>query len=209
MRNDSESFATNSVPTAHEHSAAVGPTRLQLDRVATPIGEALLVTDERGVLRALDFHDHEARMRKLLRTHYGSMALANGAAPREVTSNLRRYFDGELDALRRITWATAGTAFQRSVWSALVKIPSGQTRGYGELARLLGTPNASRAVGLANGSNPIALVVPCHRVIGASGKLTGFASGLHRKDWLLRHEGARFVEDAQARVMSDVTQFGN
>jgi methylated-DNA-[protein]-cysteine S-methyltransferase len=196
MRSDNENFETSSVRIAQEHPAAnEQPARLHLDRVATPIGEALLVTDERGVLRALDFHDHEARMLRLLRTHYGSMALANGAAPSEVTGNLRRYFDGELNALRRITWATAGTAFQRSVWSALVTIPSGQTRGYGELARLLGTPNASRAVGLANGSNPIALVVPCHRVIGASGKLTGFASGVHRKDWLLRHEGARFTAE--------------
>jgi methylated-DNA-[protein]-cysteine S-methyltransferase len=196
MRNDSENFDAMPVPVAHEHPGAAGrPMRLQLDRVPTPIGEALLVTDEAGVLRALDFHDHEARMLKLLRAHYGSMSLAIGAAPGEVTSHLGRYFDGELDALRNIAWATGGTPFQRSVWNALVAIPSGQTRGYGELARLLGVPNASRAVGLANGSNPVALVVPCHRVIGASGKLTGYASGLHRKDWLLRHEGARFTAE--------------
>jgi methylated-DNA-[protein]-cysteine S-methyltransferase len=196
MRNDSENIEVIPMPIAQEQFAAVErPARLQLDRLPTPIGEALLVTDEAGVLRALDFHDHEARMLRLLRTHYGSMALANGAAPGEVTSNLRRYFDGELSALRSIAWATAGTPFQRSVWNALVAIPAGQTRGYGELARLLGAPNASRAVGLANGANPVALVVPCHRVIGASGKLTGYASGLHRKDWLLRHEGARFTAE--------------
>jgi methylated-DNA-[protein]-cysteine S-methyltransferase len=195
MRNDSENFAAMPMPSAQEHPVAIArPARLQLDRLPTPIGEALLVTDEAGVLRALDFHDHEARMLKLLRIHYGSMALANGTAPGEVTGNLRRYFDGDLNALRSIAWATAGTPFQRSVWNALVTIPSGQTRGYGQLARMLGTPNASRAVGLANGSNPVALVVPCHRVIGASGKLTGYAGGLHRKSWLLRHEGARFVE---------------
>ena len=193
MRNDSENFEAMPMPTAQEHPVAIErPARLQLDRLPTPIGEALLVTDEAGVLRALDFHDHEARMLRLLRTHYGSMALANGAAPGDVTSNLRRYFDGELNALRSIAWSTAGTPFQRSVWNALVTIPSGQTRGYGELARLLGIPNASRAVGLANGSNPVALVVPCHRMIGANGRLTGYASGLHRKGWLLRHEGARF-----------------
>lgn len=172
------------------------PVRLQLDRIATPIGIALLVTDEDGVLRALDFHDYEARMLRLLRTHYGSMPLASGAAPAEVTSKLRRYFDGDLNASRSIAWGTAGTPFQRSVWKALVGIPAGQTRGYGELARSLGTPNASRAVGLANGSNPIAIVVPCHRVIGASGKLTGYAGGVHRKHWLLEHEGARFAEQA-------------
>jgi methylated-DNA-[protein]-cysteine S-methyltransferase len=176
------------------------PVRLQLERVSTPIGMALLVTDEAGVLRALDFHDHEARMLRLLRTHYGSMALASGAAPGDLTGNLRRYFDGDLKALRNIAWATAGTAFQQSVWQGLVGIPSGRTRSYGELARLLGTPSASRAVGLANGANPVAIVVPCHRVIGASGKLTGYASGLHRKHWLLRHEGARFAEEADGEL---------
>jgi methylated-DNA-[protein]-cysteine S-methyltransferase len=170
------------------------PERLQLDRMATPIGTLLLVTDEAGVLRALDFDDYESRMLKLLRIHYGSASLVHAAASAAVTGNLQRYFEGELDALRGITWATAGTSFQRSVWKALVGIPVGQTMSYGELARVLQVPDAARAVGWANGSNPIAIVVPCHRVIGASGKLTGYAGGLHRKGWLLRHEGARFAE---------------
>jgi methylated-DNA-[protein]-cysteine S-methyltransferase len=172
------------------------PDRLQLDRISTPIGAALLVTDEAGVLRALDFDDCESRMLRLLRIHYGSMSLSGGVAPADVRSNLLHYFDGELDALRRIAWATAGTQFQRSVWNALVGIASGQTLSYGELARLLGKPDASRAVGLANGSNPVGIVVPCHRVIGATGKLTGYGGGLHRKHWLLRHEGARFAGGA-------------
>lgn len=175
------------------------PERLQLDRVSTPIGTALLVTDEAGVLRALDFHDYESRMLRLLRIHYGSGPLATGAAPSEVRSNLRCYFDGETHALRRIAWATGGTGFQRSVWNALVNIASGHTMSYGELARALGKPDASRAVGLANGSNPVGIVVPCHRVIGATGKLTGYGGGLHRKHWLLRHEGALFVEEADRR----------
>jgi methylated-DNA-[protein]-cysteine S-methyltransferase len=172
------------------------PQRLQLDRLPTPIGTLLLVTDEAGVLRALDFDDYESRMQKLLRIHYGNLALAPGVACADVRNNLQAYFDGEWDALRRISWATAGTPFQRSVWNALVGIAAGQTMSYGELARLLGVPEAARAVGWANGSNPIALVVPCHRVIGASGKLTGYAGGLHRKGWLLRHEGAQFAEAA-------------
>ena len=167
------------------------PQRLQLDRIATPIGAALLVTDESGALRALDFHDYEPRMLRLLRNHYGSTPLSGGAAPKEVKAALRRYFDGELGALREIAWETAGTPFQRAVWKALVDIAPGSTQTYGELTRALGKPQAARAVGLANGSNPVAIVVPCHRVIGASGTLTGYAGGLHRKEWLLRHEGAR------------------
>jgi methylated-DNA-[protein]-cysteine S-methyltransferase len=178
------------------------PARLRLDRVATPIGTALLVTDEAGVLRALDFDDYQPRMLRLLRIHYGSGSLAGGVAPAEIRSSLQRYFDGEFDALRSIAWATAGTPFQRSVWNALPDIASGQTMSYGELARLLGTPDAARAVGWANGSNPVAIVVPCHRVIGATGKLTGYAGGLHRKHWLLRHEGARFAQWANRELFS-------
>jgi methylated-DNA-[protein]-cysteine S-methyltransferase len=178
------------------------PARLQLDRIATPIGTALLVTDEVGVLRALDFDDYQPRMLRLLRIHYGSRSLADGVAPAEIRSSLRRYFDGEFDALHSIAWATAGTPFQRSVWNALVGIASGQTMSYGELARLLGTPDAARAVGWANGSNPVAIVVPCHRVIGATGKLTGYAGGLHRKLWLLRHEGARLAQGANRDLFS-------
>jgi methylated-DNA-[protein]-cysteine S-methyltransferase len=191
MRNDSQNFEAMTRFAAQEPPAAIArPARLHLDRLPTPIGEALLVTDENGVLRALDFHDRESRMLRLLRRHYGCMSLANGAAPGDVRGSLRRYFEGEWRALRTIGWATAGTPFQQSVWKALVGIACGQTMSYGALARLLGRPNASRAVGLANGSNPVAVVVPCHRVIGGSGKLTGYGGGLHRKQWLLDHERA-------------------
>jgi methylated-DNA-[protein]-cysteine S-methyltransferase len=180
-------------------------TQLLLDRIATPIGTALLVCDEAGILRALDFDDYRSRLLRLLRVHYGNMPLAEAAAPAELRSSLQRYFEGQLDALRGIAWATAGTAFQRSVWRALVAIAPGHTMSYGELARSLGLPDAARAVGWANGSNPIAVVVPCHRVIGANGKLTGYAGGLHRKDWLLRHEGARFMEAANGDLFSAAT----
>jgi methylated-DNA-[protein]-cysteine S-methyltransferase len=167
------------------------PERLQLERLATPVGDALLVTDEAGVLRALDFVDYAERMQRLLRRHYGALPLTEGAAPARLRVDLQRYFEGELDALRSVEWATAGTAFQNTVWKALVAIPAGETRSYGELARGIGSPQSARAVGWANGSNPIAIVIPCHRVIGAGGKLTGYAGGLHRKEWLLRHESAQ------------------
>jgi methylated-DNA-[protein]-cysteine S-methyltransferase len=101
---------------------------------------------------------------------------------------LRNYFAGELDAIDHLPVKTAGTLFQRAVWSALREIPLGSTESYGKLAQRIGRPNAVRAVGLANGSNPIGVVVPCHRVIGADGSLTGYGGGMDRKRWLLRHE---------------------
>ena len=162
--------------------------RLRLERWASPISSLLLVTDNDGVLRALDFADHEARMRRLLRDHYGDYALQEGAAPVSLTSSLNAYFAGNMEVLADVTTATGGTPFQREVWNALRAIPAGAPISYGQLAASLGRPGASRAVGAANGANPIAIVVPCHRVIGASGTLTGYGGGLPRKKWLLEHE---------------------
>jgi len=166
------------------------PEQLRLDRLATPIGEALLVTDEAGRLRAFDWADREPAMARLLRLHYGAMGVTEGAAPAQMRQAVRRYFGGELFALGEIEWRTGGTPFQRAVWGALATIPPGQTRSYAQLATGLGCPKAVRAVGLANGSNPISVVVPCHRVIGSDGSLTGYGGGLERKRWLLKHEGA-------------------
>jgi methylated-DNA-[protein]-cysteine S-methyltransferase len=166
------------------------PERLWLDRLATPIGEALVVTDESGVLRAFDWADREADMMRLLRLHYGSLTPEPGAAPQRLQRLLRSYFEGDIGCLAAIEWRTAGTPFQRSVWRALTTIPPGTTLSYGALAAKIGCPRAVRAVGTANGSNPISVVVPCHRVIGADGSLTGYGGGLERKQWLLRHEGA-------------------
>jgi methylated-DNA-[protein]-cysteine S-methyltransferase len=168
------------------------PERLRLDRLTTPIGEALIVTDEAGYLRAFDWADCESGMARLLRLHYGSMVPEPGAAPRHVMRLLRRYFDGEVGGLAAIEWRTAGTAFQRSVWTGLTTIAPGETLSYGALAAKLGCPKSVRAVGVANGSNPISVVVPCHRVIGADGSLTGYGGGIERKRWLLNHEDAVF-----------------
>lgn len=166
------------------------PDRLHLDRFHTPIGTALLVTDDDGNLRLLDWEDHEERMRLLLRRGYGSVALERGPAPTAVRLPLERYFSGELSALSEIPWRTQGTAFQQLVWNALTGIAAGRTMSYGALAQRIGKANAVRAVGLANGANPVSVVVPCHRVIGSDGSLTGYGGGLERKRWLLRHEGA-------------------
>lgn len=162
---------------------------LNLDRMDTEIGTLLLVCDASGTLRALDFIDFEDRMRTLLRRHYGVFTLVDGPAPASIRAAITAYFSGDLRALDQTPVATAGTPFQRSVWAALRHIPAGETRSYGALATMLGKPGASRAVGLANGSNPIGIVVPCHRVIGINGTLTGYAGGLTRKRWLLAHEG--------------------
>lgn len=176
------------------------PERLHLDRLATPIGEALLVTDEAGRLRAVDFDSHAERMSRLLERHYGDVLAETGSAPAAVRGAVTAYFEGEVGALQGLPWATGGTAFQRRVWAALTEIPVGSTWSYGGLAAHIGLPKAMRAVGLANGANPVAVVVPCHRVIGANGTLTGYGGGLDRKRWLLRHEGAAF-KDEPARLL--------
>jgi methylated-DNA-[protein]-cysteine S-methyltransferase len=164
-----------------------------LERIETPVGAMLVVTDESERLRALDWEDYEARMLRLLRLHYGegNVELANGRAPDAVRLPLMAYMAGDLRAIERIEVATGGTAFQREIWAALRRIPAGQTLSYGELAIELGRPRAVRAVGLANGANPVGVVVPCHRVIGANRSLTGYGGGLHRKRWLLEHEGVQ------------------
>jgi methylated-DNA-[protein]-cysteine S-methyltransferase len=168
------------------------PERLRLDRLTTPIGEALIVADDAGYLRALDWADREANMFRLLRLHYGSVVPELGAAPRNVKHLVRSYFEGDLGCLAAIEWRTAGTGFQRTVWASLTTIAPGETLSYGALAAKLGCPKSVRAVGLANGANPISVVVPCHRVIGADGSLTGYGGGIERKRWLLNHEGAAF-----------------
>ncbi len=159
-----------------------------LDRVATPLGLTFLVFDTAGAVRAFEFEDYEARLMRLLRLHYGAVELRTAAAPKSIRDSIAQYFDGELNALDGLPCATGGTEFQRKIWAALRKIPAGTTINYGTLAQRIGKPSASRAVGMANGANPISVIVPCHRVIGANGALTGYGGGLPRKQWLLAHE---------------------
>ncbi len=162
---------------------------LALGTLASPLGSLLAVFDRREMLWALDFEDHAERMRRLLRTQHGAaLEPAPAPPPASIGAALEAYFAGELHALDGLAVHAGGSAFQRRVWAALRQIPAGTTTTYGALARSLGHPTASRAVGRANGSNPIGIVVPCHRVIGASGALTGYAGGVERKRWLLAHE---------------------
>jgi len=169
--------------------------RLRIERWESPMCPLLIVTDHDGVLRAIEFGAHESRMERLLRSHYGDYTLEEGKVPVSLKRALEAYFKGGIDALAEVKTATGGTPFQREVWKTLRTIPAGTTMSYGQLASKVRRKGASRAVGAANGANPIPIVVPCHRVIGADGSLTGFGGGLTNKKWLLDHE-SRFASAA-------------
>jgi methylated-DNA-[protein]-cysteine S-methyltransferase len=167
-------------------------SHFELDVIRTPIGELAIVADGTGALRAVEWIDHEGHLVEHLRRHYGSdVVLARRANPGGLTAAIAAYFAGNLAAIDGLSVETRGTPFQRAVWSALRTIPCGTTVTYSEIARRIGRPAAVRAVGLANGANPVGVVVPCHRVIGKGGTLVGYGGGLERKRWLLAHERAQ------------------
>jgi methylated-DNA-[protein]-cysteine S-methyltransferase len=161
---------------------------LQVDRVDSPIGTIVLVVDDKQ-LCSLDYADYEPRMMKLLRRRYGEVHLEQASNPYGFSKRISDYLVGDYACLDAIPVSTGGTAFQQEVWRALRSIPVGKTLTYAELAAQVGRPMAYRAVGATNALNPVAIVLPCHRVIGASSALTGYAGGLERKRWLLQHEG--------------------
>jgi methylated-DNA-[protein]-cysteine S-methyltransferase len=163
--------------------------------VDSPIGP-LTLTAADGLLTGV--HMHEQRHAPAASTEW----IRDDAWFTQVTGQLEAYFAGELTTFD-LPMRLSGTEFQRKVWSGLQAIPYGETISYGELARRVGNPAASRAVGLANGRNPIAIIVPCHRVIGSNGQLTGYGGGIDRKVWLLEHEGA--IDTIQARASSGDT----
>jgi methylated-DNA-[protein]-cysteine S-methyltransferase len=166
--------------------------RLFYDRLPSPIGEVLILADDQGRLRALDFGDYEERLERLLDRRAGRRLDSVEAAsdPFGLTSALAAYFEGDIAVIETLPVETPGTDFQREIWTALRGIPPGVTWTYGQLAARIGRPSAVRAAGAANGANAVAIVVPCHRVIGADGTLTGYAGGVERKRWLLAHEAA-------------------
>jgi methylated-DNA-[protein]-cysteine S-methyltransferase len=162
---------------------------LETDSFQTPVGEVILVARD-SELVFVDFEGNEKRMRRLLEARFGAYQLEKVSLP-DFKSKLEAYFAGDCDAVNDLKVSTGGTDFQARVWQALREIPTGQTMTYGVLAAKLDKPGASRAVGMINGLNPISIVLPCHRVIGANGTLTGYAGGLERKKWLLEHEGVK------------------
>jgi methylated-DNA-[protein]-cysteine S-methyltransferase len=171
---------------------------LQLDRIDSPIGTILIVVDD-GRLCSLDYADYEQRMMTLLQRRYGSFHLAQTNDPHGFSSRIRAYLAGDYLCLDAIPVSTGGTPFQQQVWSALRTIPPGTTMSYGELAAEVGRPTAYRAVGATNALNPVAIVLPCHRVVGANASLTGYAGGLERKQWLLQHEGYALAASRDGR----------
>jgi methylated-DNA-[protein]-cysteine S-methyltransferase len=163
---------------------------IELAVVHTPI-DSLTLAARDGRLCLLHFGAKEAPIRAILQRWYPGETIAHRPDPAGAATALAKYFSGDLDALERIAIELNGTPFQQRVWNALRTIPAGRTASYSEIARTIGSPTAVRAVGSANGANPIAVVVPCHRIIGSNGSLTGYGGGLKRKEWLLRHEGQR------------------
>lgn len=161
--------------------------QLWLDHIDTPLGRLALLVDDDEQLRVVGWTEGHARVDKQLQLD----GVRPGENPGGCSAALRAYFDGDVQVLAGLRVAPHGTPFQQSVWNALREIPCGTTTTYGELAVRIGNPKAVRAVGLANGANPVGIVVPCHRVIGSDGSLTGYGGGLERKRWLLQHEGAR------------------
>lgn len=158
---------------------------MMITETVSPIGRIRLAID-RGRLCGLEFVDRWRRVRGSVKRR------DHGRTDEDASDLLRRleaYFAGDVGALAGLPVETGGTPFQRLVWAEMLKIPVGKTLSYGELARRIGFPGAARAVGAASGSNPVGIVIPCHRVVGAGGKLTGYGGGLARKRWLLRHEG--------------------
>lgn len=177
------------------------PTSLALTKVVSPIGDILLVTDDEALV-SLDYEGYEHRMMRLLEKRYGTFELAedNGQNNNselnldQLIEQIQAYFEGHLAAIDHIPVKPGGTTFQAKVWHTLRSIPAGTVISYGELARQIGNPAAVRAVGTTNGLNPISIVLPCHRVIGANGSLTGYAGGIERKHWLLKHEGVELAQ---------------
>ncbi|WP_010585775.1 methylated-DNA--[protein]-cysteine S-methyltransferase [Schlesneria paludicola] len=178
---------------------------LYQDEFESPVGMIYIVSDGTK-LRALDFEGHESRLHRLLAIHYGRYTIHSTRDTIGTMSRLKDYFDGDLQAGERLAMATNGTEFQQQVWAALRTIPAGTTVSYGMIANRIGRPNACRAVGLANGSNPIGIFVPCHRVIGANKSLTGYGGGLARKQWLLEHEGALTATCPQSSLFRESPQ---
>jgi methylated-DNA-[protein]-cysteine S-methyltransferase len=159
----------------------------KLARIPTPLGEAVIISDNEGALRLFYWDDPTHRWQAALARRYGQVTLKQTGAGVHGKA-LARYFAGDIAVLDTLPVAFNGTPFQNRVWNALRRIRGGTTTSYGALAKRIGAPSAVRAVGLANGQNPIGLIVPCHRVIGSDGSLTGYGGGLERKRWLLAHE---------------------
>jgi methylated-DNA-[protein]-cysteine S-methyltransferase len=174
-------------------SQATKPVVLVLETLDTPLGGFTVATDREGRLRAAEFADRRHRLDRSLGLRFArsGFELKEGATPPNISSALRDYFDGDAGAIDRIPVVLDGTDFQNKVWNALRMVEPGNPIPYSTLAARIGKPEAVRAVGAANGANPFSVVVPCHRLVGANGALTGYGGGIERKRWLIDHEAPR------------------
>ena len=172
--------------------------RLLLHRLPSPVGVLRLATLETR-LAALDYFDCESRFQTLLKKRFPQAAHKESRIPAPIRDALGSYFAGDESGLRALSLEQRGTEFEERVWAALRTVPFGETASYGVIAKQIGLPKAARAVGRANSLNPIAIITPCHRIIGSSGALTGYAGCLWRKKWLLQHEAANNSEPIETR----------
>ncbi len=171
------------------------------DQLESPLGLLTAVLRE-SVLYALDYSGSD-RLAKLCRRYHGVelSQLPERPLVGAIRDALSHYFEGDLSCLNQLPVWQGGSSLERSVWATLRQIPPGSTLSYGQLAAKVGHPKASRLVGRINGSNPIGIVVPCHRVIGASGALTGYSGGLERKAWLLDHEARHTGQSGASELL--------
>lgn len=177
----------------HAPSEAGSSADLRADWLRTPIGPILAIAD-RDAVRLLEFFDRpilSRQLTKLQRQAGTGIAFGRHAPIDQIALELDAYFEGRSDRFDTAL-APAGTDFERAAWSALRDIPTASTRSYSQQAAAIGKPSAVRAIARANGANPIAIVIPCHRVIGADGSMTGYGGGIWRKTWLLEHENRAF-----------------
>ena len=179
--------------------------RLLTDEVPSAGLGTIVLVAHGGRLCAVDYADGRERMTRLLAARYGSVQLEPVSDPFGFSRAIRAYLAGDLAAIDDLPIDPGGTAFQRAVWAALRRVPAGRTITYTDLARTVGHPAAVRAAGAANGRNPLSIVVPCHRVIGKSRSLVGYAGGLSRKRWLLAHEGASPEDVGNVAVAAHLT----
>jgi methylated-DNA-[protein]-cysteine S-methyltransferase len=167
---------------------------LYVDVISSPLG-MLLLAHCSGYLCALDFHDYEARFRQMLSRRFGSVMLEQRPAPESIRAPLAAYLSGAaMDAIEEVPVHSPGTRFQQQVWQALRRIPAGRLWSLADLARAIGRPGAEQEVEQAVARNPVAIIVPCHRVGGHEGRLSAYVGGLLRKHWLLAHEGVAGLE---------------
>lgn len=167
-----------------------------VERIKTPIGP-LLITHDGKALANIAFADREERRAEELARDFPNAQVKQITDETHLADALKRYFDGDIRTIDKLPVINFGTDFQRLCWNALRQVSPGTTRTYGDQARAIGRPRAPRAVGAANGFNPISIVIPCHRLVGTGGELVRYGGGLERKRWLIDHE-ARHANPSKA-----------